>query len=176
MTNIFKRSWTVLGRQTTWQTQCNHQFALSRFNYHKHLRDMWVKIAVYSGPTGWHKCNGREVDVLHGTPNAPTPLLSRTAMPAVNWLDLERWWQKSLKNIEHSFTTAGVDITPFGIKISGIWGEQALILMKVRWRMVVVTKKPRSTTFLCQHLWVAVQLDVGTIELENNYNYIDIVK
>jgi len=53
-------------------------------------------------------------------------------MPAVNWLDLERWWQKSLKNIEHSFTTAGVDITPFGIKISGIWGEQALILMKVR--------------------------------------------
>jgi len=53
---------------------------------------------------------------------------------------------------------AGVDFIPFVIETSGVWGEQAMSLVKeLGRRMAEVNKEPRSTMFLRQRLSVAVQ-------------------
>ena len=62
------------------------------------------------------------------------------------------------KNAKYADIIAGFDIVPFVIETSGVWGEQALILVtEVGQRMTEVSKEPRSTTFLRQRLSVAVQ-------------------
>lgn len=62
------------------------------------------------------------------------------------------------KNAKYADIIAGVDFVPFVIETSGVWGEQALILVtEVGRRMAEVSKEPRSTTFLRQRLSIAVQ-------------------
>ena len=62
------------------------------------------------------------------------------------------------KNAKYADIIAGVDFVPFVIETSGVWGEQALVLVtEVGRRMAEVNKEPRSTTFLRQRLSVAVQ-------------------
>ena len=62
------------------------------------------------------------------------------------------------KNAKYADIIAGVDFVPFVIETSGVWGEQALILVtEIGRRMAEVSKDPRSTTFLRQRLSVAVQ-------------------
>ena len=62
------------------------------------------------------------------------------------------------KNAKHADIIAGVDFVPFVIEMSGVCGEQALVLVtEVGRRMAEVSKEPRSTTFLRQRLSVAVE-------------------
>ena len=62
------------------------------------------------------------------------------------------------KNTKYSDIIAGVDFVPFVIETSGVWGEQAVILVKeIGRRIAEVTHEPRSTSFLRQRLSVAVQ-------------------
>ena len=53
---------------------------------------------------------------------------------------------------------AGVEFVPFAIETSGVWGEQALDLVKEACRRIAaLTHEPRSTAFLRQRISVAVQ-------------------
>ena len=53
---------------------------------------------------------------------------------------------------------AGVDFVPVAIETSGVWGDQALDLVKdVGRRIASVTHEPRSTTLIRQRISVAVQ-------------------
>jgi len=58
----------------------------------------------------------------------------------------------------YSDIIAGVDFVPFVIETSGVWGEQAMSLVKeLGRRMAEVNKEPRFSMFQRQHLSVAVQ-------------------
>jgi hypothetical protein len=60
--------------------------------------------------------------------------------------------------LKYSDIIAGVDFIPFVIETSGVWGQQALSLMKDIGRQIAaVTHEPRSTKFLRQRIPVAVQ-------------------
>jgi len=62
------------------------------------------------------------------------------------------------KIAKYSDIRAGVDFVPFVNETSGVWGEQAMSLVKeLGRRMGEVNKEPRSTMFLRQRLSVAVQ-------------------
>ena len=62
------------------------------------------------------------------------------------------------KNTKYSDIIAGVDFVPFVIETSGVWGEQAVILVKeIGRRIAEVNHEPRSTSFLRQRLSLAVQ-------------------
>ena len=51
-----------------------------------------------------------------------------------------------------------MDFVPVAIETSGVWGEQALSLVKENGRRIFeVTHDPRSTAFLRQRISVAVQ-------------------
>jgi len=62
------------------------------------------------------------------------------------------------KTQKYADIIAGVDFSPVAIETSGVWGEQALILVKeIGRRIAAITHEPRATTFLRQRLSVAVQ-------------------
>jgi hypothetical protein len=60
--------------------------------------------------------------------------------------------------LKYSDVIAGVDFIPFVIETSGVWGQQALSLVKDIGRQIAaVTHEPRSTTFLRQRISLVVQ-------------------
>jgi len=62
------------------------------------------------------------------------------------------------KIAKYSDIIAGANFVPFVIETSGVWGEQAICLVKeLGRRMAEVNTEPRSTMFLHQRLSVAVQ-------------------
>jgi hypothetical protein len=62
------------------------------------------------------------------------------------------------KTLKYSDLIAGVDFIPFVIETWGVWGQQALSLVKDIGRQIAaVTHELRSTTFLRQRISVAVQ-------------------
>ncbi len=62
------------------------------------------------------------------------------------------------KTQKYSDIISGVDFIPVAIETSGVWGEQALELVKeIGRRITSVNHDPRSTAFLRQRLSVAVQ-------------------
>jgi len=63
---------------------------------------------------------------------------------------------------KYSNIIAGVDFVPFFIETSGVWGEQAMSLVKeLGQRMAEVNKDPRSTTFLRQPIWSMGLIYIG---------------
>ena len=59
---------------------------------------------------------------------------------------------------KYSDMSSGMDFVPVAIETSGVWGEQALSLVKELGRRIAeVTHDPRSTAFLRQRISVAVQ-------------------
>jgi len=134
---------------------------------------------------------GKEVDVFRWTSHVLKRLLSylhassTVAGYAASVAELSR-------NAKYADVIAGVDSVLIVIETSGVWGEQALILVKdVGRRIAEVSEEPRCIKFLGQRLSVAIergygdciyryfafsgrwQLEAGTAELDNNYNYID---
>ena len=77
------------------------------------------------------------------------------------------------KSQKYADIIAGVDFVPFAIETSGVWGEQALDLVKeVGRRIAALTHEPRSTAFLRQRISVAVQRGnaycvLGTLKAAN---------
>jgi hypothetical protein len=63
-----------------------------------------------------------------------------------------------LKSQKYADIIAGVDFVPVAIETSGVWGEQAVSLLKeVGRRICAVSHEPRSTSYLRQRIAVAVQ-------------------
>jgi hypothetical protein len=60
------------------------------------------------------------------------------------------------KALKYSGIIAGVDFIPFVIETSGVWGQQALSLVKDI-GLQIVAHEPRSTNFMRQRISVAVQ-------------------
>ena len=62
------------------------------------------------------------------------------------------------KTQKYSDIISGVDFVPVAIETSGVWGQQALNLIKeIGRRIFDITHEPRSTMFLRQRISVAVQ-------------------
>ena len=62
------------------------------------------------------------------------------------------------KTQKYADIISGVDFVPVAIETSGVWGEQAIELVKeIGRRIAASTHEPRSTSFLRQRLSVAVQ-------------------
>ncbi|HSN23572.1 MAG TPA: hypothetical protein VLS45_05305 [Methylomicrobium sp.] len=65
---------------------------------------------------------------------------------------------EQLKSQKYADIIAGVDFVPFAVETSGVWGEQAVSLVKeIGRRICTVTHEPRSTSYLRQRIAVAVQ-------------------
>jgi hypothetical protein len=65
---------------------------------------------------------------------------------------------KAKKSQKYADIISGVDFVHVAIETSGVWGEQAIELVKeIGRRIAASTHEPRSTAFLRQRLSVAVQ-------------------
>ena len=66
---------------------------------------------------------------------------------------------RQLKKLQkYTDIITGVDFVPVAIETSGVWGDQALDLVKeVGKGAASVTHKPQSTSFIRQRILVAVQ-------------------
>ena len=59
---------------------------------------------------------------------------------------------------KYSGIISGVDFTPVAVETSGVWGNQAQnLITEIGRRISEVTHNPRSTMFLRQRIFVAVQ-------------------
>ena len=107
-------------------------------------------------------CHGREVVVSRGTPHAPTPSLFRTSKPTSSTLAGSA--AELSKNVKYADIIAGVDFVSFVIETSGVWGEQALVLVtEVGRRMAELSKSHalrRSYVSACRSLFSAETLRV----------------